>query len=242
MKKQQESTVVMERQGNRRQGWLRLSCAGLLAWSASTTADVSEPFYQLSVSEDLAEILVEARLPEDGRSLVAPDGEVQQLRDLTGCRGEPVIIRAGRIATEQANGCLRYRYPLLPQSGRRTPPVRKGVRVSTPGAWLWTPTLAAGERLLIEIEGDAAGSVSLPWQPLGANRFELRPSPGSATGTAVFGDFASLAVETTGAIAYTARSARTECDLALAALEPVAPSPYKDALVGLAEFAVNRTH
>ncbi len=50
------------------------------------------------------------------------------------------------------------------------------------------------------------------------------------------------AIETTGAIAYTADSARKEAELAKAALARVPDSPYKDALVTLAEFSVNRTY
>ena len=50
------------------------------------------------------------------------------------------------------------------------------------------------------------------------------------------------AIESTGAIDYTSRSARTEADRAIRALSEVPNSPYKDALLALAEFAVNRTY
>ena len=50
------------------------------------------------------------------------------------------------------------------------------------------------------------------------------------------------AIESTGAIAYTARVARTEADLAIQALDGLPPGPYTDALYGLAEFSVNRNH
>jgi octaprenyl-diphosphate synthase len=50
------------------------------------------------------------------------------------------------------------------------------------------------------------------------------------------------AIESTGAIAYTAAAARAEADQAVAALEGIAASPYTDALRALAEFSVNRTH
>ncbi len=49
-------------------------------------------------------------------------------------------------------------------------------------------------------------------------------------------------IETTDAIAYTAKSAREEADKAKAALEGVPDSPYKEALLALAEFSVNRTY
>lgn len=48
------------------------------------------------------------------------------------------------------------------------------------------------------------------------------------------------AIESTNAIAYTARSAQREADLAIAALTDLPASPYKEALYGLAEFSVNR--
>ena len=48
-------------------------------------------------------------------------------------------------------------------------------------------------------------------------------------------------IESTGAIAYTARSAQNEADLAVAALADFPDSPYLDALRYLALFAVNRS-
>ena len=50
------------------------------------------------------------------------------------------------------------------------------------------------------------------------------------------------AIESTGAIDYTARSARVEADKAIAALEAVPESPYKEALRGLADFSVDRSY
>lgn len=49
------------------------------------------------------------------------------------------------------------------------------------------------------------------------------------------------AVESTGAIEYTSRSAQDEAERAIAALDPVPDSPYKEAMIALAEFAVART-
>ncbi|MDR2878208.1 MAG: octaprenyl diphosphate synthase [Chromatiales bacterium] len=50
------------------------------------------------------------------------------------------------------------------------------------------------------------------------------------------------AIESTNALAYTARSAQTEARKAAESLAPVPASPYKDALYALAEFSVNRSH
>lgn len=50
------------------------------------------------------------------------------------------------------------------------------------------------------------------------------------------------AIESTGAIAYTARLARQEAEQAVAALAALPESPYREALAGLAEFSVNRQH
>jgi octaprenyl-diphosphate synthase len=55
-------------------------------------------------------------------------------------------------------------------------------------------------------------------------------------------DSVAAAVESTGAITYTARAAMAEVELALQALEGIPTSPYRDALEGLAQFAVSRTH
>ena len=49
------------------------------------------------------------------------------------------------------------------------------------------------------------------------------------------------AVESTGAIAYTSRAAQVEAALAIAALEDVPASHYRDALQTLAEFSVERS-
>ncbi len=54
-------------------------------------------------------------------------------------------------------------------------------------------------------------------------------------------DIVKEAIETTSAIAYTSRSAKREADLATAALAEMPDSPYKQALVTLAQFAVERT-
>jgi octaprenyl-diphosphate synthase len=50
------------------------------------------------------------------------------------------------------------------------------------------------------------------------------------------------AIESTGAIAYTARRAREEAASAARALEPLPKSPYRDALEQLAAFSVSRTY
>ena len=50
------------------------------------------------------------------------------------------------------------------------------------------------------------------------------------------------AIESTGAITYTARSARAEADRAAEALTGIPDSPYKQALQALAEFSVDRNY
>lgn len=50
------------------------------------------------------------------------------------------------------------------------------------------------------------------------------------------------AIESTGAIAYTARSAQMEARKAVEALSVIPDSPYRDALYALAEFSVNRSY
>ncbi len=52
----------------------------------------------------------------------------------------------------------------------------------------------------------------------------------------------SDAIESTGAIAYTARSASSEANKAKEALAHLPPSAYRDALHALAEFSVNRSY
>ncbi len=49
------------------------------------------------------------------------------------------------------------------------------------------------------------------------------------------------AIESVGAIAYTARTAREEADRAIAALSIIGESPYKEALIALADYSVERS-
>jgi octaprenyl-diphosphate synthase len=49
-------------------------------------------------------------------------------------------------------------------------------------------------------------------------------------------------IEKTGAIAYIKRLAKREADLAITALNVLPQSSYKEALIGLAKFSVNRTY
>jgi octaprenyl-diphosphate synthase len=51
-----------------------------------------------------------------------------------------------------------------------------------------------------------------------------------------------LAIETSGGLRYTAERARAEVDKAIEALGPLPPSKYRDSLVTLAEFAVQRRY
>jgi octaprenyl-diphosphate synthase len=50
------------------------------------------------------------------------------------------------------------------------------------------------------------------------------------------------AIESTGSIAYTARRAENEAELAISALDTVPDSPYRQALRDLAHFSVHRSH
>jgi octaprenyl-diphosphate synthase len=52
----------------------------------------------------------------------------------------------------------------------------------------------------------------------------------------------TAAIESTGGLAYTARLARREADLAIEALAELPASAHKQALHELAEFAISRTH
>jgi octaprenyl-diphosphate synthase len=52
----------------------------------------------------------------------------------------------------------------------------------------------------------------------------------------------SEVIESTGAIAYTARLAREEAEKAKRALEPIPASGFREALSGLADFSVSRTY
>lgn len=55
-------------------------------------------------------------------------------------------------------------------------------------------------------------------------------------------DAVMAAVQATGAIQYTARTAREEADRAIAALSIIPDSDYKQAMIDLANFSVERSH
>jgi octaprenyl-diphosphate synthase len=55
-------------------------------------------------------------------------------------------------------------------------------------------------------------------------------------------DIVTRTIESTGALDYTARLAAAEAESAIADLDPLQDSPAKDALIGLAGFAVNRRY
>ncbi len=55
-------------------------------------------------------------------------------------------------------------------------------------------------------------------------------------------DAVMSAIESTGAIEYTANAAEQEAEKAIVALENIPASPYKDAMLALARFSVNRTY
>lgn len=55
-------------------------------------------------------------------------------------------------------------------------------------------------------------------------------------------DEVKQAIESTGAIEYTARTARAEADQAIDCLTAIPDSEYKEALHSLAEFSINRTY
>jgi octaprenyl-diphosphate synthase len=51
-----------------------------------------------------------------------------------------------------------------------------------------------------------------------------------------------LAIETSGGLRYTAERAQQEVDVAIAALAPLSPSIFRDALVELAQFSIRRRY
>ena len=55
-------------------------------------------------------------------------------------------------------------------------------------------------------------------------------------------DLVTRTIESTGALDYTSRLAAKEADLAITSLPMLPESPARDALIGLAQFAVNRRY
>jgi len=164
--------------------------AGLIAPFVSGSANVNEETgvtYRIRPSEDLKSVLVQAEFPDNVEVLEARDGDARRLEELKGCNEQEVRFRSDRILTKTVDGCLRYRYPLIPSTGRRSPAVARGVVVTAPSQWLWTPPAVDGTPIRIELSLPSAMEASVPWRRVGPNTFELSRSPGSSTGSAVFG-------------------------------------------------------
>ncbi|MFV2089471.1 MAG: hypothetical protein ACC642_02340 [Pseudomonadales bacterium] len=151
--------------------------------------------YVIRPSEDLQSVVVEAQFATGVDSLEARTGDVRKFEELAGCKGETVEVRGKKILTNSIQGCLRYRYPLIQRSDRRSPPVRDGVVVSEPSDWLWAPKLDESDKIHIELSLPTAMEASVPWRELGPGRFELVRSPGSSTGSVIFGQFSAHEIE-----------------------------------------------
>jgi hypothetical protein len=143
--------------------------------------------YRVRPADDLSSVFVEARFPPGVGALRARDGDARRLQGLTGCKDEELGRRNDRILADAADGCLKYQYPLRPRSGRRSPPVAAGVIVTAPSEWLFTPQLDDGSTIRIELSLPTAVEASVPWRRLGPDTYELGRSPGSSTGSAIFG-------------------------------------------------------
>ena len=170
-------------------------CSVCLVAALAFADGKGELSYIVRLADDLSTVSVEARFPDRVQALQASDGETRRLMDLGGCHGGVVRVRGGRILTDGSGGCLHYRYPLDPQSGRRSPAVARGVVVSAPDQWLWIPDLDAANDIRIQLILPSGMSASVPWRPLGPDTFELAPSPGSSTAAVVFGAIDVLPLE-----------------------------------------------
>jgi hypothetical protein len=162
-----------------------------LGWAA-------EHQYRVSVNAQLSEIEVRAELVGEVGWLAARDGDASLISHLGSCAGDSLSTRRDRIAV---NGfkCLRYRHPLQTTTDPRSPRVADGVVVSTPSQWLWTPPLAAGDRIRVELALPAAVNASVPWRSRGDSSFELSASPESSRATVVFGRFQQHVIKVRGA-------------------------------------------
>jgi hypothetical protein len=183
--------VQQDRTGRQLRAMLVAVTIAAAAGEAIATADPADSdyagVYWVRPADDLSSVLVEARFPEDVEILRARDGDAGRLVGLTACNDARLERRNDRILAKAALGCVRYRYPLRPRTGRRSPPVADGVMVTAPSEWLWTPRLEDGSAIRIELSLPTAMAASVPWRRVGPATYELARSPGSSTGSVVFG-------------------------------------------------------
>ena len=173
---------------------LAYAAAGLLivAWSTVPAAHV----YTISVDDDLRRMTVEARYDRPVNYIAARSRSARRyLDDAENCDTGAKIKSRGRSLKLPPEGleCLSYTVNL--RGAARTAGLsgildRSNIVVS-PTLWMWRPSLARNEEILVQFDLPSGISVYVPWQATNDEftRYRLTASPESGSAIAAFGSF-----------------------------------------------------
>lgn len=169
-----------------------LATGGLLGAAAAPAATHE---YHVTLSEDLRQLDVEARLDGGVRSIWARRRDARDyLAEARSCDGAPLPRTGSRLTSPTGNlTCLAYTVDLgkAADENARLQAFGRATLVLPVNDWMWRPRLGGGDEILVTFDLPQDVDVSVPWQPV-ANEpatFRLLSSPQSGTGLAIFGHF-----------------------------------------------------
>ncbi|MCP5184714.1 MAG: hypothetical protein H6993_12175 [Pseudomonadales bacterium] len=177
---------LASRNGRRAGWWLAASLLACLvgAGAAMASADCAAyaACYDVVISPDLREVLVETRLPEGGKVRIPGGVRPDTISDCTGER-----MRMTAVDVRPPGGCLRIDASLVPSP--LAAPGRRMDRFVSPDDWLPRPEVA-GERHL-RLRPPPGMDVFVPWRRIGEHAYRIPPSPRSGRTLIDFGSFAT---------------------------------------------------
>jgi hypothetical protein len=169
-----------------------------LLGAAAATAGTHD--YRVTVSDDLQQLDVEARLADGVRSIWARQTDARSyLIRAAGCDGERLQKTGSRLASPSGKlTCVMYTVDLAraASDNPRLQVFGHDTLVLPVNDWMWRPRLGGDDEVLVTFDLPNDVDVSVPWQPVAAapGSFRLRSSPQSGTGLAIFGRFDAAAV------------------------------------------------
>lgn len=182
----------------------RLLLLLLAAFAGAAQADEVHR-YRVELDAALSRLEVEARFAAPVNTVTARSGDAgEYLTEAWDCgAATPIRMRNQRMLLPVAGiECMQYRVDLgrAARHFRHHRALDPGNVVVSPSLWLWRPPLAGTDLIEVQFVLPPGVRVSVPWEPLGDDRFRLAASPESADAPAVFGSFAARDIEVPGAV------------------------------------------
>lgn len=184
-------------------------CTSLLLLCASGASAYAAPVqheYRIEVSDDLAEMRVQARFAEPVMRMAARDRNAADfLSHAENCTtGSRLRTRGRRLNLPDAGvRCVDYVIDLDDAAaGDRRNRYLTDANVSvSPSKWLWRPAVNEATEIRVDFDLPEGVRVAIPWKPLDAagTRFLVQSSPESSHAPAVIGRFGYYELEIAGA-------------------------------------------